>query len=76
MWARSFGFSFGDYAALHPFLADVTIQQVRRVHRLKRRIHVQTVNAFDDLKRLANWGVDGIFTDDPRLALQAVGRRP
>ncbi len=76
IWARSFGFSFGDYTALHPFLADVSLQQVKRVHRLKRRIHVQTVNAVADLKRLANWGVDGIFTDDPKLALQAVGRRP
>ncbi len=74
-WARSFGFMFGDYAALHPFLVDASIQQVRRVHRLKRRIHIQTVNALEDLKRLASWGVDGIFTDDPKLAVQAVGRR-
>lgn len=74
-WARSFGFTFGDYAALHPHVTDVTIQQVKRVHRLKRRIHVWTVNAVQDLKRLADWGVDGIFTDDPELALQAIGRR-
>lgn len=74
-WARSFGFSFGDYAALHPYRTDVTLQQVKRVHRLKRRIHVWTVNAIDELKRLAEWGVDGIFTDDPRAALQAAGRR-
>lgn len=76
VWARSFGFSFGEYEALHPFLADVTLRQVRRVHRMKRRVHVQTANAIEDLKRLASWGVDGIFTDDPRLALQVVGRRP
>ncbi len=75
IWSRSFEFAFGDYVAIHAFLADVSIQQVKRVHRLKRRIHVQTVNAIEDLKRLAAWGVDGIFTDDPRLALQAVGRR-
>jgi glycerophosphoryl diester phosphodiesterase len=75
IWARSFGYSFGDYAALHPYRTDVSAQQVRRVHRLKRRIHVWTVNAIDELKRLADWGVDGIFTDDPKLALQAVGRR-
>jgi glycerophosphoryl diester phosphodiesterase len=75
IWARSFGYSFGDYAALHPYRTDVSAQQVRRVHRLKRRIHVWTVNAIDELKRFADWGVDGIFTDDPKLALQAVGRR-
>lgn len=69
-WARSFGFMFGKYAALHPSMVDVTPQQVQRVHRLNRRIHVWTVNAADDMRRLFHWGVDGIFTDDPQLALQ------
>lgn len=69
-WARSFGFAFGRYQALHPFLKDVTPQQVQRVHRLNRRIHVWTVNAAEDMRRLFSWGVDGIFTDDPGLAGQ------
>lgn len=69
-WARSFGFAFGKYQALHPFLKDVTPQQVQRVHRLGRRLHVWTVNAAEDMRRLFHWGVDGIFTDDPQLALQ------
>ncbi|SRR5581483_1781778 len=74
-WARSFGFAFGDYAALHPYFADVTAQQVNRVHKLKRRIHVWTVNKAEDIVRLHSWNVDGIFTDDPQLALRAMGRR-
>lgn len=74
-WARSFGFAFGDYAALHPYFTDVTAQQVSRVHQLKRRIHVWTVNKAEDIARLHSWNVDGIFTDDPQLALQAAGRR-
>lgn len=69
-WARSFGFDFGKYQALHPYLNDVTSQQVQRVHRLNRRIHVWTVNAAEDMRRLFHWGVDGIFTDDPQLAVQ------
>jgi glycerophosphoryl diester phosphodiesterase len=69
-WARSFGFAFGRYQALHPNIKDTTHQQVQRVHRLKRRVHVWTVNAADDMRRLFNWGVDGIFTDDPQLAVQ------
>ena len=69
-WARSFGFDFGRYQALHPNLNDVTSQQVQRVHRLQRRIHVWTVNAAEDMRRLFQWGVDGIFTDDPALAVQ------
>jgi glycerophosphoryl diester phosphodiesterase len=72
-WARSFGFAFGRYQALHPYLNDVTPQQVQRVHRLKRRVHVWTVNAAEDMSRLFRWGVDAIFTDDPQLALQVRG---
>jgi glycerophosphoryl diester phosphodiesterase len=74
LWARSFGFSFGDCEALHPNLADTTAQQVRRVHRLKRRVHVWTVNAREQVQRLIEWGVDGIITDNPRLVLDAAGR--
>jgi glycerophosphoryl diester phosphodiesterase len=69
-WARSFGFNFGGYQALHPYLKDVSAQQVQRVHRLNRRIHVWTVNAAEDMRRLFHWGVDAIFTDDPQLAVQ------
>jgi glycerophosphoryl diester phosphodiesterase len=74
-WARSFGFAFGDYVALHPYIADVDAREVRRVHRLKRTIHVWTVNKPEDLMRLKSWGADGIFTDDPALALRVLGRR-
>jgi len=69
-WARSFGFAFGKYQALHPNLRDVTPQQVQRVHRLQRRVHVWTVNAAEEMRRLFGWGVDAIFTDDPQLAVQ------
>src|SRR5215211_6371313 len=69
-WARSFGFAFGRYQALHPNLKDVTPQQVQRVHRLDRRVHVWTVNAAEDMRQLFHWGVDAIFTDDPQLAVQ------
>jgi glycerophosphoryl diester phosphodiesterase len=69
-WARSFGFNFGAYQALPPNLKDVTPQQVARVHRLKRSVLVWTVNAADDMRRLLSWGVDGIFTDEPKLATE------
>jgi glycerophosphoryl diester phosphodiesterase len=74
-WARSFGFTFGEYAALHPYIRDVDMQQIQRVHRLKRRVHAWTVNNADEIRRLKDWGVDGVITDDPLMALQAVGRR-
>jgi glycerophosphoryl diester phosphodiesterase len=68
-WSRSFGFNFGDFEALHPNMRDATPRRVARVHRLNRRIHVWTVNTAEDIRRLFGWGVDGIFTDDPLLAL-------
>ena len=74
-WARSFGFSFGDYIALHPYVTDVDVREVQRVHRLKRRIHVWTVNKPETIASLSTWGADGIFTDDPALALQVLGRQ-
>ncbi len=70
VWARSFGFSFGKYDALHPNLQSTTPEEVVRVHRLKRRVHVYTVNKEEDMRRLFKWGVDGIFTDDPQLAVK------
>lgn len=69
-WARSFGFVFGKYQALHPYLKDMTQQEALRVHRLNRRVHVWTVNDEQDMRRLFGWGVDGIFTDDPQLAVR------
>jgi glycerophosphoryl diester phosphodiesterase len=75
VWGRSFGFNFGNYTALHPYLGDVTAQQVRRVHKLKRKINVWVVNEEDDIRRLIGWGVDGIMTDDPLRAIR-IARGP
>jgi glycerophosphoryl diester phosphodiesterase len=74
LWARSFGFMFGDYQALHPHISSVSREQIARAHRVKRRVHVWTANAAADVRRLADWGVDGIFTDDPAAALAALER--
>ncbi len=75
IWPRSFGFMLGDYQALHAHLSDVDLQQIQRVHRLKRSLHVWTVNADADLLRLKDWAVDGIFTDDPQMAVRVLGRQ-
>ncbi len=74
IWARSFGFMFGDYQALHPHISSVDRQQVQRVHRLNRRVHVWTANSPEQVNQLREWNVDGIFTDDPQVALRALGR--
>jgi glycerophosphoryl diester phosphodiesterase len=75
VWVRSFVFAFGNFQALHPHIENTSPQQVGRVHRLRRRVHVWTVNAENDIRRVFRWGVDGIFTDDPRLAVQIRGSK-
>jgi glycerophosphoryl diester phosphodiesterase len=74
LWARSFGFMFGEYQALHPHISSTSREQMLRVHRLKRRVHVWTVNTPEEIIRLKEWGADGIITDDPQMAVRALGR--
>jgi len=59
---------------IHPYLDDVTPGWVAREHRRGRRVHVWTVNRAEDLERLFRWDVDGVFTDDPPLAMQIRAR--
>lgn len=73
LWVRSFIFYFGNYQALHPYLWTTSPQQVKRVHRLARRVHVFTVNEEQHIRKLFRWGVDGVFTNDPPLALRVRG---
>ncbi len=54
--------------AEHPYTTDVTAQSVKDVHSKGRRVHVWTVNDAADMRRLRSIAVDGIFTDDPKLA--------
>jgi glycerophosphoryl diester phosphodiesterase len=75
VWMRSFPFAFGSYQALQPHLENTSLRQINRVHRMKRRVHVWTVNGEDDIRRLFRWGVDGVFTDDPLLALRVRGEK-
>lgn len=66
--ARSWAAHWLGHDSLHPEAGDVTIALVQRVHRQGKKIFVYTVNREDDMRRLFEWGVDGIFTDDPILA--------
>ena len=74
LWARSFGFMFGDYQALHPHILSTSRVQILRAHRLKRRVHVWTVNVPSEITKLKEWDVDGIITDDQQTAVRALGR--
>ncbi len=75
-FARSFLAMRGSHAALHPHVRDVDQGLVDRAHNRGKRVHVYTVNDPQEMRRLRNWGVDGIFTDDPGLALTIFGSEP
>jgi glycerophosphoryl diester phosphodiesterase len=48
---------------------------VRAARRAGLVVHVWTVNTADDIARLKAWGVDGVITDRPDVALAADGIR-
>jgi len=60
--------------AVHPYLTDASQQWIEIAHRQGRRVHVWTVNRPVDLKDLFDWGADGVFTDDPALAVDLRGQ--
>jgi len=62
---------------LNPFSINISIEFVNRqfiakVHQLGLKIFVFTVNYPDDIRRMLDWGADGIFTDYPDRAKQMV----
>ena len=69
-WARSWFGTLLRYQTLHPAYLDVTDALVRRTHRHGCGLITYTVNAPEDMRRLFQIGVDGIFTDDPLAAIQ------
>ncbi len=69
-WWQRAAASWMSLDAQHPYINDVTGPLVNNLHAKNRRVYVWTVNAPADMRRLRALGVDGIFTDDPLLALQ------
>lgn len=64
-------------AALHgdiwsPYFRDVTAEEVEEAHKLGLEVHVWTVNDATQMQELAEMGVDGIITDYPNVAIEAV----
>jgi glycerophosphoryl diester phosphodiesterase len=61
-----------NYQALHPNVADTTPSLVQETHRRGCRLVPWTVNQPEEMRRLFQMGVDGIFTDDPVQARQVL----
>jgi len=60
---------------VHPYFTDVSAQSMSADHRANRRVNVWTVNQPDEMLRLFKIGIDGIITDDPRLAKRVLKER-
>lgn len=53
----------------------LTRELIDGLHRTGYKVVAWTVNRTSDMTRLAEWGVDGLISDDPGLLSEAVGRR-
>lgn len=57
---------------IHPSQTEVTQAYINKEHACKRKVNVWTVNDPAKMRQLFRWGVDGLFTDDPRSARQVL----
>jgi len=51
--------------AWHPQVAVVSVRRIQRAHAAGLAVNVWTVDDPAQARRLARWGVDGVFTNDP-----------
>ena len=56
--------------AVHPEDEMVTAELVEQEHGRGLRVNVWTVNDANRIRRLLEWGVDGVITDIPDVALR------
>jgi glycerophosphoryl diester phosphodiesterase len=59
-----------DIEYVIPHYSLITSKLVQEIHRAGKKIFAWTVNDSDSMLRLAEWGVDGIISDDTQLLLQ------
>jgi glycerophosphoryl diester phosphodiesterase len=58
-----------------PLFRDLTPDLVAEAHRLGLRVIPWTVNRPLDMEEMIEWGVDGLITDRPDLAREAMARK-
>lgn len=71
-WARRIAFHQQPYFALHPHYRDVSQNNIKQ----HPRQIAYTVNRPNEMRRLFSWGIQGIITDDPGLAVKIRAEAP
>jgi glycerophosphoryl diester phosphodiesterase len=56
-----------------PHRALVSRELLEEVHAAAKSLFVWTVNADADMRRMAEWGVDGVISDDTRSLVRSLG---
>jgi len=62
-----------QYVILHYTLVRQSV--IAEIKSNNRKVYVWTVNSTADIKRFAEWGVDGIISDDPGKLVLALRRK-
>ena len=70
--SKIFSWISPDY--IHPYFKDISEPFIEKQHQMNRRVNAWTVNQSADMIELIRHGVDGIITNDPKLA-QEIKRR-
>jgi glycerophosphoryl diester phosphodiesterase len=60
---------------IHPYYTDVDAAVLASEHQRGRQINVWTVDEEEDIRCLVKLGIDGIITDNPRLAKQIAAEK-
>jgi len=60
-------------AVWSPYYAETTREQVKEAQSLGLKVVVWTVNSPADMRRVIEWGVDGVISDRPDLLRKAAG---
>ena len=63
----------GGGAVWSPYLGDLSRESVEEAQSLGLKVVVWTVNNPADMRRVIEWGVDGVISDRPDLLRQAAG---
>ena len=53
----------------------ITPEFIKFAHYCGIAVHIWTINSKDDMKRLLQWNVDGLFTDKPNVLIPLLSNK-